>query len=323
VVWLKVECPKAGSVKDLALSILHAFDRVLGTRHAPRGASRASAGDLTSLVSHLAVAHHLGILVLDEMQNLSAKKSGGREEMLNWFQELVNEFKLPVALLGTYKARGVLQLDLRHARRVTVTGSENWDPLKKDAEFEFLVNQLWRYLWLRDAGPLTEEMRNTIYEETQGVRGFIVDMFLVAQLHALWKGVETLTPDLFRHVARTEFSAVQPMLNALRSKDPRRLRHFDDLVSVELDDHIDRLTQLIAASPTASNSTASAESSMLGNACARVQSCIGLSATEARQLVLSVMDGSHKSAKALTVAAITAYADSNHGDGASEPVAPQ
>jgi AAA domain-containing protein len=318
LVWLKVECAKDGSVKELALSILRAFDKVLGTNYAPERESRVTAAVLTQRVNHLAVAHHLGILVLDEMQNLSVKKSGGREEMLNWFQELVNELKLPVALLGTYKARSVLQLDMRHARRVTVNGSENWDPLKNNGEFDFLVSKLWRYQWLRNCTPLSEEMKLAIYDETQGIRAFMVDMFLVAQLHALWKGEETLTPELFRTVARTEFSAVQPMLHALRSRDPNRIRRFADLVSFDVDESTERLSQLISARASAESPAASMQTTMVGQATARVQSALSLSAPEAKQLVMSAMQTSHRTANALTLAAIKLYSDSVESDAAPD-----
>jgi len=308
LVWLKVECPKDGSVRELALSALRAIDNALGTHYAPAHEARQTATSLTRRFSHLAVAHHLGILVLDEMQNLSVKKSGGREEMLNWFQELVNELKLPILLLGTYKARRVLQLDMRHARRVSVAGSEIWDPLKKGEEFDFLLNAMWQYMWLRESSEVSDELRATIYEESQGIRAFVVDMFLVAQLYALWKGVETITPELFRKVARTEFAAVQPMLHALRSGDPNRLHKFDDLVTYDVDDQIERVRQLITTTSSADTSVRpSAKASMLAQASANAASTLGLSAADARDLVLRAMDESHKSAPALTLAAIELY----------------
>lgn len=78
IVWLKVDCPKNGSVRDLAMTLLEIFDSILGTTHA-LVSTRTNAYALTAKVSHLAMTHSLGILVLDEMQNLSVKKSGGRE----------------------------------------------------------------------------------------------------------------------------------------------------------------------------------------------------------------------------------------------------
>src|SRR5690606_5493923 len=158
--WLKVDCPKGGSVADLAVSIVSAFDRLLGTSTVPLNRRNTYEKYFTEKVSHFAVAHHLGVLVLDEMQNLCAKRSGGREIMLNWFQELVNKLKVPIVLLGTYKATNVLQLDMRHARRAGIFGSERWDRLPRGPEFEQLVRAVWQYQWLRQPGPLTDDMKD-------------------------------------------------------------------------------------------------------------------------------------------------------------------
>lgn len=303
VVWLKVDCPKNGDVLDLAASVVGAFDRLLGTSSIPANWRRRGDGYYRAKVSHLAVAHHLGILVLDEMQNLCARKSGGREVMLNWFQELVNDLKVPIILLGTYKATKVLQLDMRHARRAGIFGSERWDPLKPGAEFNALVQALWRFQWLRRPGELTDEIKKVIYEETQGTRAFIVDMFLVAQLYALWKGDETLTPELFKQVARTEFSAVQPMLDALRSGDPARIRKFDDLMPYDLDEHIEQLRRLVPV-PHEEAPESPTHASVIAEACAKVMSALSVSDSEARQLVMqAINDKNQTSARALTRAA--------------------
>lgn len=318
VVWLKVDCPRNGSVTDLARAIVRAFDRVLDTDFAGQIGSREGPDSLLAKAAHYALANHLGILVLDEMQNLTVKKSGGREEMLNWFQSLVNELKIPILLMGTYKARSVLGLNMRHARRGAVVGSFTWDPLVKGPEFEYLVKSTWEYSWLRETGALTQEMLDTIHQETQGVRAFIIDMFLVAQLHALWKGVETISPELFRTVARTEFAPVQPMLNALRSKDLKRLNKFDDVMDFDLDSEIERLRQLIPAG--GSSDSPIRPTSMVAQAASNIESTFGLSGLDAKQLVLRAVKDTHKSARALTEAAVRLYmtehpsADESHDD---------
>lgn len=163
VVWLKVDCPKDGSVKELALNILRAFDAVLGTSHAPRTTKNVTVDDLMARVMRLARAHCPGLLVVGELQNVSV-----REELLNWFQERINELKLPVFILGTVKEREVWQLDVRHTRRVGVMGSATWRPLARSPEFDLLIEQLWSYQWLREPGELTEEFRAAVYDETQG-----------------------------------------------------------------------------------------------------------------------------------------------------------
>jgi hypothetical protein len=312
VVWLKVDCPKDGSVGDLALSILRALDKVLKTTHAiDCERKKLNASRLAAKANHLANAHHVGVLILDEMQNLSVKKSGGREEMLNWFQELVNDIKLPIILLGTYKMKSLLPSDLRHARRAGVLGSMTWDPLTRGQEFDFLLENIWRYCVLRDAGELTEELRQVIYDETQGIRAFMVDMFVITQLHALVKGKEKITPELFRTVARTEFASVQPMIKALRDKDHKRIQHFADLTSYNMDVEIERLQHLTEVH--ASKAPVVSSPSMMGVACESVMSFLDISDMEARQLILSVTTGSEKTSAALAKAAIKRYFEMKSG----------
>ena len=306
LVWLKVECPKDGSVKELALNILRAFDAALGTSHTPRSSKAVTLEHLMSLVKLLARAHFLGVLVLDELQNVSVRKSGGREEMLNWFQELVNELKLPLVVLGTMKARAVLQLDARHSRRAGVMGGATWRPLTRGPEFDLLVETLWSYQWLRQPGELTEKFKAAIFAETQGVVGFIVDMFLVCQLYALSHGNETLTPEMFRHVARTEFEVLQPLLNALRSKSPNRLAKFEDMEGYDIDDIIEQYQRFLNQAATAAASSKQAPS-LVARVAAMVRSTLGVSETEARRLVESVQTPEHTSHTALTQAALAAW----------------
>lgn len=315
IVWLKVECPKDGSVKELALNILRAFDLVLGTTHAPDGGRNVTVDALMSHVKQLARAHCLGVLVLDELQNVSVRKSGGREELLNWYQELVNELKLPLVVLGTFKALSVIQLDARHSRRAGVTGSATWKPLARGAEFDLLIETLWMFQWLREPGALTEDFKSTVFTETQGVVAFIVDMFLVCQLHALSHGKETLTPEMFRHVARTEFEFLQPLLNGLRSKQPNRLAKFEDVEAYDIDEIIQRQQQLIPQ-PSVSRGADTSSVTLIGRAAALVRSAIGLSDADARKLVESVWTPSLKTHQNLVQAAVARWANSRkEGEG--------
>ena len=306
IVWLKVDCPKDGNVKELALNILRAFDAVLGTAHAPKTTKNVSVDELMARVMQLARVHCLGLLVVDELQNVSVRKSGGREELLNWFQELINELKLPVFILGTFKARDVLQLDVRHARRGGVIGSATWRPLARGAEFDLLIEELWGYQWLRNPGDLTEEFRAAVFEETQGIVAFIVDMFLVCQLHALSQGKETLTADMFRDVARKDFEFLQPVLCALRSGQPLRMMKFPDLGSYDVDEIIQHRHMLIpqeAGGPVAEKPGVS----IVGRAAAKIQSALGLSGPEAKALVEDVLTADHKSPRKLTEDALAEY----------------
>ncbi len=46
----------------------------------------------------IAKRHSLGALIIDEIQNISAAKSGGVQKMLNFIMNLINTIGVPVIL---------------------------------------------------------------------------------------------------------------------------------------------------------------------------------------------------------------------------------
>ena len=181
-----------------------------------------------------------------------------------------------------------------------------------------VVHTLWAYQWLRRPGDLSEEMMNVIHDQTQGVRAFMVDMFLIAQLHALRAGEETMTPELFKHVARTEFAPVQPVLRALRSKDPSRLAKFEDACAYDMEEMLDRIQAGMTASSLAGAAESTSRPSYVTSASANVSKACGLGLGEARALVVRALSSrTPTSAAALTEAAIKLLYESPGGEYAS------
>lgn len=74
------------------------------------GLKRHGIETMLALMSQIANAHALGLLVIDEIQHLSRSRSGGSQEMLNFFVTMVNIIGVPVMLIGTPKAREILRL---------------------------------------------------------------------------------------------------------------------------------------------------------------------------------------------------------------------
>lgn len=318
VVWLKVETPKDGSVRELAMNILRAFDQVLGTNHVEEIPKHPPPNLALGKVASLAATHCLGVLVIDEIQNISIKRSGGREEVLNWVQELVNELRLPVILMGTPKACSLFGLQIRHARRAGTAGSDFWAPLELGSEFDLLLGQLWDALVLQEAGPLTEEMRGTVHECTQGIKGFMADMLLVTQLHALRTDQETITPEMFRHVADTEFGHVKRFVAALRSKEPRRLAKYEDICEYNVDEVIERTQSALGSAVAEGIRAAKTSEPYLNKAIRNLLSTLPIDEQTAQDLVLEVAATEGvTSVRMLTKTAIRLYADRARGPAAA------
>ncbi|MNG05659.1 Transposon Tn7 transposition protein TnsC [compost metagenome] len=122
-----------------------------------------------------------------------------------------------------------------------------------------LVESLWAYQWCREVSPLTDELLDVLYDLTQGVTDFLVKLMVLGQRFAIQSGEERLTASTFRRVADTKMHILKPALSALRSRDPRQLSRFEDLLpiddqlegmmSLDVNGLVDRLTLLRGITP--------------------------------------------------------------------------
>lgn len=240
VVWIKVNCPSDGKPSGLALGLIEEFGRIVGVDFLSQLPSRPSDAQLWSKVLHLAAIYSVGIILIDEVQNMSAKRSGSWEVMLNYFQELCNQLKLPVVVMGTMKAARIFRVDFRHARRNAASGSHVWDRLANDDRWQFLLESLWEYQWVRKPVPLTPELSNVLYKLTQGIIAVLTVLFILAQRRAIESGEEALTEELFRRVMDKELTPLHGMLAALRSGSAKRIQHYEDLQPIDYERLLDR-----------------------------------------------------------------------------------
>lgn len=255
VVYLKIDCSHNGSLKEICLNFFRALDRALGSNYERRyGLKRHGIETMLALMSQIANAHALGLLVIDEIQHLSRSRSGGSQEMLNFFVTMVNIIGVPVMLIGTPKAREIFEADLRSARRGAGFGAIFWDPIqqiqrgKPNQEWIAFTDNLWQLQLLqRKDALLSDEIRDVWYELSQGVMDIVVKLFVLAQLRALALGNERITPGLLRQVYQDELKPVHPMLEALRSGIPERIARYSDLVVPEIDKRLIQLQLDIAA----------------------------------------------------------------------------
>ena len=150
LVWIKVDCPHAGSLKGLCIDVFKEIDRLLSTNYFKKfGSTRNSEDYMLAQVAQLAHTHHLEMLVIDEMQNLvNARRS--KDDLLNFLVKMDNIIGVPVIRVGTNEAYPILQGNFRNARRGTGEGGVLWNRMKQENEDEwdewkFFVEGMWKY----------------------------------------------------------------------------------------------------------------------------------------------------------------------------------
>lgn len=244
ITWLKLDCPHQGSPKQLCINFFSAVDRLVGTNYFNwYGSRRASVDEMMVHMAHVANLHALGTLVIDEIQHLNKSKIGP-DALLNFLVTLVNTIGVPVILIGTLSAIPLLQDNFRQARRASGLGSLIWDRMPKGKAWDYFINKLWQYQWTNVHTEISPDIRDVLYDESQGILDIVVKLFMLAQLRLVSigevrRGPEVLTDKLLQKVAREDFRIVRPMLDALRANDKKALLKYDDLLPLQ--EHVNQV----------------------------------------------------------------------------------
>jgi hypothetical protein len=239
MVWAKIDCPFDGSLKGLCFSFFAYVDKILGTDYSRKFAvNRMTVDSALPRMAQIATTHCLGLLVVDEIQHLSQAKSGGKDKMLNFFVTLVNTVGVPVVLIGTSKAMPILQSEFRQARRSSGQGDLLWERMQNDISWEIMVRAMWKNQWTRKHTPLTDALKNALYDESQGILDIAVKLYAFAQAKAIGDGTEEVTVAAIREVAAVKLKSLKEYFDAIRSGDVKKMARFEDIMPITVDDYI-------------------------------------------------------------------------------------
>ena len=237
--WAKIDCPFDGSLKGLCFSFFAYIDKVLGTDYSRKFAvNRMTVDSALPRMAQIATSHCLGLLVIDEIQHLSQAKSGGKEKMLNFFVTLVNTVGVPVVLIGTSKALPILQSEFRQARRGSGQGDLIWERMQNDISWDVMIRAMWKNQWTREHTPLTDELKNVLYDESQGILDIAVKLYAFAQAKVIGDGTEKVTAAAIREVAAVKLKLLKNYLDAIRSGDVKKMAQYEDITPITATDYI-------------------------------------------------------------------------------------
>jgi len=243
ITYVKVDCPHDGTLKGLCFHILVEIDKAMGTNYQNTIRQRWGVERLVSYIAQIITKYSVGILVIDEIQNLLVAKVGGKDKMLSFFGRLVNVINIPVLMVGTPKAKQVMMDNFMYARRCTGAGTIEWRPLKTStqkrrnsapsaprSEWQAFTDRLWKKQFLHNAtAELPDDVLETWFDCSQGIVDIVIKLFVFTQIRAVVTKQERITSRIMRKVYEDEFAPIHPMIDALRSKDPDRIAKYSDL----------------------------------------------------------------------------------------------
>ena len=189
VLWLHVECPSDCSVKTLGFSVMAALDRAIGSKYlqSTQGLRSASASAIAVQTKILLTNHHVGLLVIDEIQNAvtTARKNRQEKPLLRYLVEITNETMTSIYFVGTPLAEELF-VSQEHLKRRT--RGIRLAPFKPDGSYLEFVHKIWPYQYTAHAAPLTTSIGNKMYDCSGGIPAYVIKIFAEAQAQALLTG---------------------------------------------------------------------------------------------------------------------------------------
>jgi hypothetical protein len=250
LVWLKLDCPQEGSARSLCINFFRAVDEILGTVYEKNYVrDRSSASTLLPQMARVAALHCIGVLVIDEVQNLSEAASGGASQLINFFVQLENTIGVPFILIATDEAKKLFSGKFHHARRLSEQGGVIWNPMeekirkteeeiedariahpdmvvelyKPNPVWEEFVRSLWDYQYVRNPLSLQDDLLNDklskkLHKHSFGITALAATIYMLAQGRAITTGIETVTTQIIESVAQDSLGLIQAFAEKHRLK---------------------------------------------------------------------------------------------------------
>ena len=232
IVWMMVSCPPNGSVLTLLKGILYWFDENLDTHYVEEAGSRANSGDLIKFIVDKIKLHHVGMLIIDEIQ--FAVQSADRADLMGFITSLLNDGQCLFVLVGTPDAGEVIKETIRNLRRVV---SRTYIPLEhfpepKDAKR--LASSIVAIDFMPEKPDNMDEITATLIDVGASSPAFMKLAWEHTQYMGEQAGAKKVTPALVKSAVRKPFSLIRGLLEALRNKDVVALDGYRDVAEEQM-----------------------------------------------------------------------------------------
>ena len=305
VSWMKIDCSCDGSLKGLCKDFFRELDGLLGTSYCEQYSSRrATLDDMMIAMSRLCVSHNVGVLVIDEIQNLASAQKGVPEKVLNFFVTLVNTIGVPVIMIGTPKALSILQNEFQQAKRGSGQGDALWERMPNDASWELFCRAVWPYQYTREHVPFSSGMKDALYDEAQGIPFLAVHIYKLVQEDAILSGKETFSAKDLHRIASEKMGLTKPMREAMKAGREVDLKQYVDIAPFSYSDYKDNYS---IAAEAGSPAVSPPKESSVQEAATMTLMGLGLSRSEASSFVCMVLAGEKSGCLAAPVIARKAY----------------
>ena len=185
-----VQCPFDCSVKGMLLEILRKVDETLETDFCGYGLkSKATTDMLIGSVSQVCM-NHVGLLVIDEIQNVVNSKNG--RILISSLTQLINNSGVSICMVGTPECNTFFDQTSYLARRAV---GLQYTTIKYNAYFKDFCRTVFDYQYTAQTSEISDVIIEWLYQHSAGVVSNVVALIHDAQEIAIVNGIELLDLD--------------------------------------------------------------------------------------------------------------------------------
>ena len=186
-----VQCPFDSSVKGLLLEVLRKVDEAIDSNYYQNALrARATTDMLIGSVSQVAL-NHIGLLVVDEIQNVCNSKNG--KSLVGVLTQLINNSGISICMVGTPESAVFFEQAMQLACRSL---GLQYDVMGYGEGFKTFCKVLFSYQYVKQRTEMNDAIVNWLYEHTAGNISVVVSLIHDAQEIAILSGKEVLNLEL-------------------------------------------------------------------------------------------------------------------------------
>lgn len=243
--FVVVQCPFDASVKGLLLEILRQVDEIIGSDYYTKGMrARITTDMLIGSVSQVAL-NHIGVLVVDEIQNVVNSKNG--KSLVGMLTQLINSSGISICMVGTPESTVFFEQALQLARRSL---GLHYNTLEYDSYFIDFCSTLFEYQYTKIRVELSDSIIQWLYEHSGGIVSVVISLLHDAQEIGILSGKEKICIETLNEAYKKRLSMlhnyIEPTITRKKQTTTRKKKTDTYIEVVDNVGNEDTISNLVA-----------------------------------------------------------------------------
>ena len=224
-----VQCPFDSSVKGLLLEILRKVDEMIDSKYYQNALrARTTTDMLIGSVSQVAL-NHIGLLVVDEIQNVCNSKNG--KSLVGMLTQLINNSGISICMVGTPESAVFFEQAVQLARRSL---GLRYDVMEYGENFRKFCEIVFSYQYVKIRTEITDGIMEWLYEHTSGNISVVVSLIHDAQEIVILNGKEVLNLEALNEAYQKRLSMLHGFIHIEQRKQTSKTKKKVSVMSVDV-----------------------------------------------------------------------------------------